>query len=73
MLMNELWKHKRDLHKIAIDADYLRQMLNLKLTGVDGFGHDIQEHLSLWNQLVNESFENLNTVYDWLIEMLSKQ
>lgn len=72
-MLDEIWSHKRQLHKLSVDADYLREMIEKKLEGKDGFGPNMREHLRQWNQLIFESFENLNSVYDWIVQMLLQQ
>ena len=72
-MLDELFEHKRQLHKLALDADYLREKITKELEGKDGFGTNTQEHLRQWNQLLNESFENFNVAYDFIVQIIEHE
>ena len=72
-MIDELLEHKQKLHKLSIDADYIREKLEKKLKGKDGFGSNLQEHLRQWNQLLGESFANMKTAYDWILQILEQE
>ena len=72
-MLDELFEHKRQLHKLSVDADYLREKITKALVGKDGFGSTTQEHLRQWNQLLNESFENFETAYDFVVQIIEHE
>ena len=72
-MIDDLLKHKRDLQKLGIDAEYLSDMLKRKLKGKDGFGSNFKEHLRIWTLGLFESLESLNVVFDWAIQMLEQE
>jgi hypothetical protein len=72
-MIDELLEHKHQLHKLSIDADYIREKLEIKLEGKDGFGPNLREHLRQWNQLLGESYDNLKTAYGWILQILEQE
>ena len=69
-MLDELLQHKRQLHRLKTDSDYLKEMLETRLADKAGYGESLKEHLRQWVLLLNESYENFDKAYGWVIDIL---
>jgi len=72
-MLDELIQHKRKLHHLSIDAEYLQKMLDGRLQGIDGYGPTVQQLVRNWVQTLYESFDSFNKAFGWIEEMLRRE
>jgi hypothetical protein len=72
-MIDELMKHRYELRKLNLAAEYLRDLIANACNGKDGYGPNTKQLIQEWLVGLHESLESFEQVYCNIYQILNSR